>query len=311
MPTKSCYQCGHENPEQQSCCGTCGSPLTLNDFISKTVKEQVGSAIQGRDVLETDSAIKVFNKVWSWVRVFVGVFIAAVAIIAWQASDLWTSVKTAQESVLITQSEVSEEGASFKKDIENSRGELKAASELKSEIDALRDQLAKANSDIREEQKAISSSEEFVKSVFKSHLIEFFHIGQMQDSRYAVLPPPAGGKLTSVYFILKSTAIPETVQLQFYVSAQPLDSYMPVHNLVMFCWGDSVDALKTHDLSVSYFPDKSDKEVLHALTEHDGREFVDGEPLPICDHDPAFAGNKWLEVKDGEVTLKAGSSNTK
>jgi hypothetical protein len=31
---KQCYQCGHDNTDQPFC-GACGSPLSLNDYISK------------------------------------------------------------------------------------------------------------------------------------------------------------------------------------------------------------------------------------------------------------------------------------
>jgi len=57
----------------------------------------------------------------------------------------------------------------------------------------------------------------------------------------------------------------------------------------------NVENLERKPLPVSYFPDKSDKELIHSLLERDGRVFADDEPLPKFDQpDPDFKGNKWI-----------------
>lgn len=164
-------------------------------------------------------------------------------------------------------------------------------------MESMRKQLAQATSDIQAQQKVISSSEEFVKSVFSSHMVEYFRIGQPPADRYKVIPPPAGGNRTVVLLLLQSVPIPSTLQLQYHVYTQPQNSYVTIQNLVIFFWADPPDALKTQQLSVSYFPDKSDKDIIHALSEHDGRVFADDQPLPKFDQvDPDFKGNKWIKM---------------
>ena len=62
-------------------------------------------------------------------------------------------------------------------------------------------------------------------------------------------------------------------------------------------WGDPAERLQTKSLSVSYFPDKSDKEIIRSLSERDGRVFADEEPLPkFSEPDPDFKGNKWIPL---------------
>lgn len=225
----------------------------------------------------------------------------------WKFSDWSSSVDKAKKDVIATAAEVkqkaeqiktdmSKETASLKTDIDSSRTQLQAASQLVPEMDALRQQLAQATADIKAQQKIISSSEDFVKAVFSSHIVEIFHIGQPPAERYAILPPPSGGNRTVVFLLLKSSPIPETLQLQYHIFAQPPNSYFSLHNIVIYFWGpQSPDGLKEQQLSAFYFPDKSDKDLITALSEHDGRVFADGEPLPKLNQpDPDFPGNKWL-----------------
>lgn len=95
-----------------------------------------------------------------------------------------------------------------------------------------------------------------------------------------------------------------TLQLQQQVAVQPPDSYFNIHNLVVFFWGDPASGLEQKPLTVSYFPDKSDADKIHTLSDHDGRLFADDQPLPKFDRpDPDFKGNKWMKVEGGEVTL--------
>jgi hypothetical protein len=348
MPSK-CFQCGRENPDQ-AFCGVCGSPLALNEYISTLVKGQLAHTIRDRDVLEMDSSIKVFNKAWSWIRLIFGIAVTLLIFgglgVFWKASDFWTSVGIAKQSVVDTannsradivgassqfkrdigtaltggkdaiktasedairqsddlkkttvqsKTDISSEVKTFQADLAGSRKQLQAANELQPQMTAMQNQLAQATSDIQAQQKVISSSEDFVKSVFSAHVFEIFQIGQPPVNRYAMIPPPPGAKLTTVFLLLRSVPISETVQVQYYVFSQPPNSYFAIKNLVIFLWNDPPDSLKTQQLSVSYFPDSSDKDIIQSLSEHDGRVFADDQPLPKFNQvDPDFKGNKWM-----------------
>ncbi len=356
MPTsKQCYQCGNDSPDQ-AFCGVCGSPLALNDYISKKVKDQLTETIRDRDVLEMDSSIKVFKQAWEWIRLIIAIAVGLLVLtgggILWKAADFRSGVDKAKQSVtdtarkssdeiarsssqskqdisssleagkatittaasdaarqsqalkestLHTQSEISKQTADLRRDIESSRLQLQAASKIQPEMEGLRKQLAQATSEIQAQQKVISSSEDFVKSVFSSHAVEIFNIGQSPTNRYAVVPPPTKEvKNTVVMLLLNSTPIQGTLQLQYYISVQPPYSYFNMHNLVFFFWGDPAENLKLQALSVSYFPDKADKEIIHSLSEHDGRVFADDQPLPkFFQPDPDFKGNKWMPISQG------------
>jgi hypothetical protein len=59
-------------------------------------------------------------------------------------------------------------------------------------------------------------------------------------------------------------------------------------------------------LSASYFPDKSDTEIIKELRVENGRIYADGEPMPLFNQaDPGFKGNKWMTApKNGIISGK-------
>jgi hypothetical protein len=110
-----------------------------------------------------------------------------------------------------------------------------------------------------------------------------------------VIPPPPGENMTVVYMLLNKTPIPETVQIQWHVFAQQPTTFVSSQNPVVFFWGDPADNLKQHNLTVSYFPDESDKQMIKALSVRDGRVFADDQPMPKFNApDADFPGNKWM-----------------
>jgi hypothetical protein len=181
--------------------------------------------------------------------------------------------------------------------VASSQTALQGVERLQPEFDSMRAQLGKATSDLAAQQKVISSSEDFVKQVFSSHMISLFTFDQLVKPDSIVLPSPAPGGNTVVYMLLPATPIPGTLQLQYHIYVQPPGSYGNIHNVVIFAWGDTVDSLKQKQMSVSYFPDSSDKDLIHALSQKDGRAFADDQPLPkLGQPDPDFKGNKWMPL---------------
>src|SRR5664280_59224 len=271
--SKRCYQCERDNPADQAFCGGCGSALTLNDYISKKVEEQLRDAIRDRDVVETESSIKVFERAWGWVKVVGAIATVLLALVGagvfWKVSDWWKSVDSAKQSVintatttrneialasshslqevtaasekarktsedasadasrqsrelqrtvLQTKAELSREAGSVRSEVEKSRSQLQAASELQPQMAAMQQQLAHATAEIQAQQKVISSSEDFVKSVFSSHRVEIFNIGQPPIGRATVVPPATkGNKNSVVYLLLSATPIPGTLQVQYHI----------------------------------------------------------------------------------------------
>ncbi|MGA7380815.1 MAG: zinc ribbon domain-containing protein, partial [Terriglobales bacterium] len=226
--TMLCYQCGQSNPSQ-AFCGSCGAPLILSEYISRKVKDQVEATIQNRDVLERDSSIKVFQQAWNWIKLIIGIaaglLILAGGGVIWKASDFWSGVDKAKQSVTDaasnsskeisnsaaqskrdisaaldagkstikaaseeasqqaqilrttashTKTEITQEGVALRSEIDKSRGQLQVAEAIRPEMEKMRDQLSQATTAIQSQQKVISSSEDFVKSVFSSHMVETF-----------------------------------------------------------------------------------------------------------------------------------------
>ena len=351
---KRCHQCESVNATDQAFCGACGSPLALEDFISKKVSEHLQNAIRDRDVIETESSIRVFERAWGWVKIVGGIATVLLAIlsagIVWKVSDWKSTVENAQTSVrdtakeaeeqiktssssslqtinaasgdaqeagerasaaakkqsgLIaqtaaqTRSELSKESASVRDEVAKTDAQLQAADALRPGMESTQQQLEKALAQVQDQQKVISSSQEFVRQIFSTHTVDIFQVGQGQKDRYAVVPPSVPGGNTVVIFLLQSAPIQGTVQLQYHIFSQPPNSYIILaHNMLLFFWGDPPKALEGKPISISYFADVGDKDLIHALTEKDGRLYADGEPLPKFNQpDPDFKGNKWMPMQ--------------
>lgn len=331
-----CHQCGNDDSnENQKFCGNCGVPLNLSQFISARVETELAQRTRERDLIERETAIRIFEKVFGWLRILGAacalVAIPAIFFVGYKYTDLNTTIsaakqsvsqvatnerkdieaasKAAQQSVAQISSRTAHEGqavveaaAGAKRQIADQtrqaqvdvaalRGQLQDAARLQPEMISIREELTK-------QQKVLSSSGDFVRSVFSSHRMDYFQGGGADSSRYKVLPRKSGVGAT-VYLLLSKPPIRQTLQLQYHIFAQPGNSYLNIHNLVIFSWGDPAGSLDQHELSASYFPDDSDTEIINTLSEADGRIYADGQPLfRFGEADPGFTGNKWIKVSN-------------
>ncbi len=357
MDAGQCFQCEAKNPPNQSFCGQCGAPLSLGEYISARVSRELAVSIRDRSVIETESAINVFERALKWMRLAFGIFVGAggvvIAVIlgvsGWKASDFLKTVDRAKQSVVksadTTRQEINKtsaqsvsdiqkasneaidanrasatnadqlsrnlnitasrttaefkgEATSLRAEVASSQSQLDEVKKLQPEFDSMRAQLAKATSDLAAQQKVISSSEEFVKKVFSSHVTYYFVFNNFVEPNHSVvIPAPPGVKNSVVYMLVPDTPIDGTLQLQQKVAVQPVGSYFHIHNLIIFFWGDPAQSLKTEPLAVSFFPDKSDKDTIKSLNVRDGRVYADGQPFPRFGlPDPDWKGNKWIPL---------------
>jgi hypothetical protein len=349
---RRCFECEQENPSEQRFCGNCGAPLILREFIARQVSEGVTSAVRDRDVLETESAIRVFERAWGWAwkigSVAVAIVAGTIVFLGYKASDLRSAIETAKQTVTgsaettrasieatskqsvlgiqkasqeaidanqasaqkatqlstdltktaaQTKSELKGEASSVRQEVATSQTELEAVKKLQPEFDTMRGQLSKATADLAQQQKAISNSEDFVKHVFSSHVSYSFGFPVFEQPNAVVIPAPKGVKSSMVYMLLPVAPMDGTMQMQYRIFLQPPGSYFHLHNLIIFRWDDAPESLKQDAITISLFPDTSDKDLIKALTVKDGRVFADGEPLPKFNApDPDYKGSKWYPI---------------
>jgi hypothetical protein len=355
MDARHCFQCEAKNPPDQSFCGQCGAALSLSDYISARVRRELADSIRDRNVVETESAINVFERALKWMKQAFGIFAGAVGLVVvvilgvsgWKASDFLKTVDSAKQSVVKsadatrqeikktsaqsvsdiqkaskkaidanlasaanadrlsknlnitasrTTAEFKGEATSLRTEVASSQSQLNEVKKLQPEFDSMRAQLAKATSDLAAQQKVISSSEEFVKQVFSTHVTYYFVFDNFIKPNHSIVIPAAPGvKNSVVYMLVPNTPIDGTLQLQYKVAVQPVGSYFHIHNLIIFFWGDPAENLKAEPLAVSFFPDKSDKDTIKSLYVRDGRVYADGQPFPkFGQPDPDWKGNKWI-----------------
>jgi hypothetical protein len=152
MP-KQCYRCDRENADEQTFCGGCGSPLGLNEFISKKVQDELALVIRDRDVIETESSIKVFERAWGWVKIVGGIAAVLLAILGagvfWKVSDWWSSVDKAKQSVIetsaATRNEIAQSSSRSLQEIQvASNGAKQAVEEASADVNKQAGQLRQA-----------------------------------------------------------------------------------------------------------------------------------------------------------------------
>ena len=319
VATKRCFQCEKANPPEQSFCGACGSPLLLKDFIAQSVSKELATAVRDRDILETESAIKVFNKAWEWatlafkvLAVPVGIALLLLGWVGWKEFDLSKTATNAKAQILDTatkaksdvsgqashsEGEMQQEAAQFKEQVAQSQSQIDSVNKLRPQFDGMRSELTKATNELDAQRKVLSSTEEFTKHVFSTHAIAMFKFPTAVQSNVIVVPTPIDGdNIAMVVALLPNTPIEGTLQVQFGPLVQPPYLYTHIHNLVLFKSNANAEVLKTLQMVVTYFPDTSDKTILNLLTIKDGQIFADGKPLSQFGElsNPDFAWNKWM-----------------
>jgi len=354
---KTCFNCERPNESGHIFCDACGSPLALSSYVDREIANHLAVVTRDRTVLETESAIRVFERAWGWVKLLGGVLGALAAILVgagiWQYIDLHSTAKSAtiavakskesaetsitsmasgakmdieQEStksvrdirtaadsvkkssedaqtVAKDQSaairrqagtfreQVQSQAAVVGKDVASARQQIQAASQLQPQIAVLQKQLALAQGQIQEQQKVITSSEDFAKKIFSSHKRFSFDIKTMEKSQYAIVDAgqsPDGIQLSALYLIIPSTPVEGTLDIQFNQTMAAPGSFGSIHNVaVIILQKPSQDQLTGKPITLGYFPDPEDKMLLRTLTVKEGRAFADNMALPFGKQDGA------------------------
>jgi hypothetical protein len=366
-----CFSCEHKNAQDQLFCGACGAPLSLSSFVSKQVDARLSEATRDRQIVETESAIRIFETAFGWAKLVAGVGAALLAILAigatWRFIDLRSAANSAQIAVndtrgaaeksitdvaSTTQSEIAaksaesvkaiqaaansasesskkaqqeeeaqgnsiskqatkvredfqSQAATVTKDVASAREQIQAASQLQPQMQAMQGQLTAAQAQITEQQRVITSSADFAKQIFSSHQQVTFERRVADKRSFAIIPikrnlstatepntPPAD----ALYLLLPNVPVASTVQIQFNQTVASPNSFVWFHNLlVAFIDKSAEDFLLGKPVTISYFPDPEDTNLIHKIEVQDGRVFADGEAIPkIGDDDPTFRGSKWF-----------------
>jgi len=148
-------------------------------------------------------------------------------------------------------------------------------------------QLATALEQVQAQQKAISSSQNFVKEIFSSYTTDIISVGNEPKSAYAIQPQGEkpfniNGK-TSRLFTCCCIQRRSRERSSFNGVSLPnrRNSYfMVAHTSARHPLGRSTGRLRTNAFDISYFPDTGDKETIKSLTVRDGRVYADGRTAP-------------------------------
>jgi cytoskeletal protein RodZ len=113
------------------------------------VKEQVAALTIDRDLLEKESARRIFEKVVSWIKLASALIVLAIVVIGgvviWQFSDWRSAIAKAERAIADeansvknsaaqTGAQISQQTDSLKNDIARSRQQLQAAAQLEPQM---------------------------------------------------------------------------------------------------------------------------------------------------------------------------------
>ena len=158
---------------------------------------------------------------------------------------------------------------------------------------------------LQKQQEKLSDLDQLMKSFYEARKTEIFDtktdspnlVGLKHDDSHS-----------TIYVVLSAPPIPQSVDLQWHVYAQPKGSYFMFDNIVVFRWGQSLDSFRTQPLSITYVPKPKQKPVWSKLSLTGDRAMADDEPLiyGYPDLDPVMI--KLIEDAKGDgshVTMEA------
>jgi len=99
----TCFSCQHKNPPDQSFCGECGAPLALSSYVARQVDARLAESTRDKELVELESAVRVFDKAYGWAKIVGGIAATVIAILVagltYFSIDLRTMTKTAESNV--------------------------------------------------------------------------------------------------------------------------------------------------------------------------------------------------------------------
>jgi len=205
---------------------------TIQPMLARA-KDDAGRAQQGADEANRESG-------------------AAIQTIETERKKIEREVKLASDTSSQVQS-LSREVSELQK--RTTTGITKANLQIETDLNDLKKKVGAATDDIAEQQRKLASTDELVKTLFSKGITEYFQTSSPTPS--IVIVPRQNG--ATVFMLLRSAPIYQTIELKFYISSQPRASYSPINNVLYFNWGDPPDNLKGHPLEVTYVPDPTSK----------------------------------------------------
>jgi hypothetical protein len=163
----------------------------------------------------------------------------------------------------------------------------------------MQDSLHDAQQALQKQQEKLSDLDQLLKSFYEARKTEAFDTKTDSPSLVALKHDDTH---STIYIVLSSAPIPQTLDLQWHVYAQPKNSYFTYDNIVVFRWGQLLDSFRMQQLLVTYVADPKQKPVWSKLSLKANRVIAGNEPLiyGYMKLDPVF--NRLIEQANGDVS---------
>jgi hypothetical protein len=134
--------------------------------------------------------------------------------------------------------------------------QMKGSSQrIEARVAEVNQKIDSAAKEISEQEKKLASTDELVTALFSKGVTEYFQT--TANAPNVVIAPRANG--ATVFALLKSPPIYQTIEVKWRVFSQPRSSYGMANNVLIFNWGDPSESLKQYPLEVTYVPDPTSK----------------------------------------------------
>lgn len=174
---------------------------------------------------------------------------------------------------------------------------------VQQETRQMQDSVRIAQETLQKQQEKIADINQLLKAFYEAGTTK--HYSSESDSDILIIISHESNRVT-LYALLPDSPIPQTLELQYYISVQPRNSYFVDGNLVTFRWGQSESSLRDKPLAFTYVPDPTSEPKFEKLERRGHRVYADGKPLlyGYIENDPVF--KKLVETKGShaEITLE-------
>lgn len=235
---------------------------------------------------------------------------------AFMRTTAWAAFVTALESTGQGLIRLTKAVDDIRTGVKNDQGELdkvqKQTQEMQASLGVAQGLIQKQQKELGSQQEALQKQQEkladldqLITSIYEARRSEIHEATQDSSTLVAVKHDDTH---VDVYVSLDSPPIPQTVDLQWHVFAQPKDSFMIYGNVLIFRWGQSLEVFRSHPLTITYVPMPKQNSIDGELSLKDSRVFIGSEPLiyGYYNLDPVFVRLVKQAKGDGsKVTIEA------
>jgi hypothetical protein len=148
--------------------------------------------------------------------------------------------------------------------------------QVQKETRTMQNSLRTAQTTLQKQQAKIGDLDQLLKAFYEARKTQVFDTKEDSDRLIALEHDASHG---TIYVLLSLPPIPQTVDVQWHVFAQPKNAYFLQGNVLVFRWGQSIPSFRAQQLTVTYVAEPKEKAAYSRLSKQTGRVYADDKPM--------------------------------